>query len=100
MTVKMILGHVKIDTTLGYARLYDGTVAADYYAAMMQVEKYLSGPENANAAPPSSAELVALVDSLRGGTLNEVQLEKLHLLRAGILALAERNENMELVKSE
>jgi site-specific recombinase XerD len=100
MTVKMILGHVKIDTTLGYARLYDGTVAADYYAAMMQVEKHLTGPENANCAPPSPAELVALVDSLRGGTLNEVQLEKLHLLRAGILALAERNENMELVKSE
>jgi site-specific recombinase XerD len=100
MTVKMILGHVKIDTTLGYARLYDGTVAADYYAAMMQVEKHLNGPENANAAVPSPAELVALVDSLRGGTLNEVQLEKLHLLRAGILALAESEETIELVKSE
>jgi|CXWL01.1.fsa_nt_gi site-specific recombinase XerD len=100
MTVKMILGHVKIDTTLGYARLYDGTVAADYYAAMLQVEKHLNGPENANSAPPSPAELVALVDSLRGGTLNEAQVEKLHLLRAGILALAESGGTMELVKSD
>jgi site-specific recombinase XerD len=100
LTVKMILGHVKIDTTLGYARLYDGTVAADYYHAMLQVEKHLTGPENANPAPPSPAELVALVDSLRGGTLNESQIEKLHLLRAGILALAEREQSIQLVKGE
>ena len=30
LTVQTVLGHKHIDTTLGYARLYDGTVAADY----------------------------------------------------------------------
>ncbi len=34
-------GHKFVDTTLGYARLYDGTIAADYYQAMAQVEKQL-----------------------------------------------------------
>jgi hypothetical protein len=32
------LGHQHVDTTLGYARLYDGTVAADYYRGMAQIE--------------------------------------------------------------
>jgi len=90
MTVKMILGHVKIDTTLGYARLYDGTVAADYYHAMLQVEQHLSGPENSAVSALSPAELLALVDSLRAGTLNATQVETVHTLRAGILALAEQ----------
>lgn len=31
LTVQALLGHKHIDTTLTYARLYDGTVAADYY---------------------------------------------------------------------
>ncbi len=30
LTVQAILGHKHIDTTLGYTRLYDATVAADY----------------------------------------------------------------------
>jgi hypothetical protein len=32
LIVQAILGHKWVDTTLSYARLYDGTVAADYYA--------------------------------------------------------------------
>jgi integrase len=97
LTVQTILGHKFVATTLGYARLYDGTVAADYYRAMEQVEKQLpligdvvllSKVES----QPNAGKLLALVDSLRGGTLNETQVEKWQLLRAGILALAERNE--------
>ncbi len=34
LTVQNILGHKWVDTTLGYARLYDGTIAAGYYGAM------------------------------------------------------------------
>jgi hypothetical protein len=34
----ILLGHQHVDTTLGYARLYDGTVAADYYRGMAQIE--------------------------------------------------------------
>jgi hypothetical protein len=33
LTVQTLLGHKWVDTTLGYARLYDGAVAADYYGA-------------------------------------------------------------------
>ncbi len=90
LTVQTILGHQRVDTTLGYARLYDGTVAADYYRAMLQVERQLLLPENAVAEPPTSGQLLALVDALRNGTLNEAQQETVRVLRAGIVALAER----------
>ncbi|MBP7690219.1 MAG: phage integrase family protein [Thermoflexales bacterium] len=90
LTVQTILGHQHIDTTLGYARLYDGTVAADYYRTMAQVERQMALPEDAHAEPPSSGQLLALVDSLRSGTLNESQRETVRALRAGITALAER----------
>lgn len=88
-TVQAILGHQRIDTTLGYARLYDGTVAADYYRAMAQIERQMSLPEDAVAEPPSSGQLLALVDALRNGTLNESQQETVRALRAGITALTE-----------
>jgi hypothetical protein len=87
-TVQSILGHKYIDTTLGYARVYDGTVAADYYRAMAQVESRLA-QDGAEAIPPTSGQLLALVDSLRGGTLNDTQKETVQALRAGILALAQ-----------
>jgi hypothetical protein len=90
LTVQTILGHRHIDTTLGYARLYNGTVAADYYRAMAQIERQMSLPEDAQAEPPSSGQLLALVDALRSGTLNESQQETVRALRTGITALAER----------
>jgi integrase len=88
-TVQSILGHKYIDTTLGYARLYDGTVAADYYRAMAQIESRLALQEGAVAIPPTSGQLLALVDSLGRGTLNDTQQETVQALRAGILALAQ-----------
>jgi integrase len=93
LTVQTILGHQRVDTTLGYARLYDGTVAADYYRAMLQVERQLMLPEDAAAEPPTSGQLLALVDALRNGTLNEAQQETVRVLRAGIVALAERGSS-------
>ena len=88
LTVQTILGHKFIDTTLGYARLYDGTVAADYYRAMAEVESRFNGGENAGA-PPDSGQLLALVDALHAGTLNDAQRETVQALRAGILAIAQ-----------
>jgi hypothetical protein len=87
LTVQALLGHKHIDATLGYARLYDGTVAADYFQAMATVERYFALPED-NPTPPSDpAQLLALVDSLREGTLNQAQLETVRALRAGLLLL-------------
>ncbi len=103
LTVQTILGHQHIDTTLGYARLYDGTVAADYYRAMTQVEQQLSLSGDAKIEPPDSGQLLALVDALRSGTLNETQQETVQALRAGILAMNEsrstRSEELHIDKS-
>jgi len=54
----------------------------------------LSGnlPESRQAPFYTPAELVALVDSLGSGTLNEHQRETVQELREGILSLASREE--------
>jgi site-specific recombinase XerD len=88
LSVQFLLGHEKLDTTLGYARLYDGTVAADYYRAMAQVEGLFDLREKRRVLF-TPVEMVALLDSLSRGTLNESQRETVHSLRQGILALAE-----------
>ncbi|MEP7136551.1 MAG: site-specific integrase [Chloroflexota bacterium] len=92
LSVQSLLGHERLDTTLGYARLYDGTIAADYYRAMNQVERWFHLPESRPAPCYTPAELVALVDSLGSGTLNEQQRETVQALREGILALGTREE--------
>ena len=89
LSVQMLLGHQYVDTTLKYARLYDGTVAADYYQAMTLIEHQMGLPEDEVAPPPSPGELIAMVDSLREGTLNEDQRATVGRLRAGIMTLAE-----------
>jgi site-specific recombinase XerD len=88
LSVQFLLGHEKLDTTLGYARLYDGTVAADYYRAMAQVEELFDLHEKRKALY-TPVEMVALLDSLSRGTLNENQRETVHSIRQGILSLAE-----------
>jgi len=98
LMVQALLGHKWVDTTLGYARLYDGTVAADYYSAMALVDRRMALFEDAQVEPPGAGQLLALVDSLREGTLNQVQTEMIRQLRAGILALAERGSNIQDVK--
>jgi hypothetical protein len=75
-----------------YARLYDGTVAADYYRAMGQIEAQIASQEAGDGSPTSAGQLLALVDALRDGTLNENQRETVQALRDGILALAGQEE--------
>jgi site-specific recombinase XerD len=97
LTVQTLLGHKWMDTTLGYARLYDGTVAADYYGAMVAVERRLALPEDQLTQPPGIGQLLALVDALRQGTLNPVQAELVQQLRNGLLTLAETENLREAV---
>jgi hypothetical protein len=87
-SVQSLLGHEKVDTTLGYARLYDGTIVADYYRAMGQIEGLFEVSKDRKVSVPTPAELVALIDSLNSGTLNNRQRETLQALREGILSLA------------
>jgi len=84
LSVQMILGHKQIDTTLGYARLYDGTLAADYYSAMNRIEQQLALPEDAHKEPPRVGQLIALADALRSGSLNPAQTELVRALREGL----------------
>lgn len=90
VSVQMILGHKRIDSTLGYARLYDGTIAADYYSAMNQVERQLALPEDTAKEPPRIGELIALTDALRNGSLNPQQTELVRALREGLGLLDEK----------
>jgi hypothetical protein len=87
LTVQAILGHKWVDTTLAYARLYDGTVAADYYAAIAGVEAQMELLEGGEAKMPKSGQLLALVDSLFDGTLNDDQRETAQALRSLILTM-------------
>jgi hypothetical protein len=99
LTVQAILGHKFIDPTLGYARLSDGTVAADYYRAMAEIEsRFEDGEHTGNR--PDSGKLLALVDALHAGTLNDAQRETVQALRAGILALTEQETTTPAVVSQ
>lgn len=89
LTVQTILGHKHIDTTLAYARLYDGSVAADYYRAMATIERQLTLAEDSADPLTEPGQLLALVDSLGNGTLNAAQRETVHHLRSAILSLAD-----------
>ncbi len=40
-SIQKFLGHKKLNTTMVYARAYDATVEADYYAAMGRIEQRL-----------------------------------------------------------
>jgi hypothetical protein len=54
---------------------------------MAEIESRFEGGENATT-PPHGSQLLALVDALHAGTLNDGQRETVQALRAGILALA------------
>jgi hypothetical protein len=97
LTVQALLGHRQIDTTLRYARLYDGTVAADYYRAMATVEQQLQLEPVDGQPVVTVAQMVALADALGSGTLNETQREMVHLLRTGLLALADGHSHKQYV---
>jgi hypothetical protein len=61
---------------------------------MAGIEHRLGLSESTSDLPLSSGQLLALVDRLRDGTLNEKQRETVHTLRKGILALVEQAANV------
>jgi site-specific recombinase XerC len=80
-TLQRLLGHENIDTTMVYGRVYDSTVAADYCRAMGQIE----GPQN---QPVAGNELLALLDVLQAGALDDAQQDAARALRDAIQSLA------------
>jgi hypothetical protein len=55
---------------------------------MGRIEARIESQEAEADSPPNAGQLLALVDALRDGTLNENQREMVQALRDGILALA------------
>jgi hypothetical protein len=81
-------GHKHIDTTLNYARLYDGTIAADYYKAMAQVEGCLSLEKPKSGRPPDlRGEVLALLEAMQKDTLTENQITVSQHLKIKLMAL-------------
>jgi uncharacterized membrane protein len=74
-------------------RLYDGTIASDYYQAMAQVEKQLDLQPGAEP-PVTPGHLLAMVDALQAGTLNDSQRETVQALRDAILNMAEQKRDV------
>ena len=89
--MQAILGHKFVDTTLAYARLYDGIVAADYYRAMASIEERSALGDNAGVPQFDPGHLLAMVDALSNGTLNDEQRETAQVLRSAILDLVKQD---------
>jgi hypothetical protein len=53
LTVKTLLGHKHVDSTLRYARVYDSTVAADYVRAVRETEQRLGLSQGTYVSPSS-----------------------------------------------
>jgi integrase/recombinase XerD len=61
LTVQAMLGQRHVDTTLGYARLYDSTVAGHYYEAMGRLQVLLMGTRGSEILDPRYAILEQLI---------------------------------------
>lgn len=83
---------------MGYARLYDGTLAADYFRAMNEMEQRMALVNVPPSKLPTFGELIALLDSLRNGTLDAEQIGVVQLVRDGILAIARSEKVISDVK--
>lgn len=88
VTVQVLLGHKRLDTTLGYARLYDSTVTADYYRAMAEVEHRLTVNTDARTGSLYPQHLLSLIDLLQISSLNAAQQATVHALRMAVTAWA------------
>jgi site-specific recombinase XerD len=68
-SIQRLLGHKRLNSTMIYARVHDRTVAADYYAAMAEVEERLElDPSPADAqrtiTADERAQVLLLADCL------------------------------------
>jgi hypothetical protein len=68
-SIQKLLGHKKLNTTMVYARAYDATVEADYFAAMGRIEQRLelveeSQPVSEAVNESERAQLLTLAGQL------------------------------------
>jgi integrase/recombinase XerD len=99
-SIQKFLGHKKLNSTMIYARAYDATVEADYFAAMSRVEQRLAlfeEPEEEIGAPVGESErleLLKLADQLAEPKLSdELRLDLVLLMRALLKKGVEGKQN-------
>lgn len=77
-TIQALLGHVRLNTTMTYARVHDQTVMADYFRAMEQIE----GEQDTVFQPkPDTEKAIALLDKMGQDELSDRQQQILAELR-------------------
>ena len=63
---------------------------AEHQVGLAIFDPHGNPPRAGVIVKPTNWQLVALVDALRGGTLNPAQIETLRALRVGLVALSEQ----------
>ena len=86
--VQYVLGHKRIDTTLGYARLYSHTISTEYANAMARIEERLNARQGKAKAPVTVTDLLVLAQSINGQPLAKRDQTTLKLLCQGLSELA------------
>lgn len=77
-TIQALLGHVRLNTTMTYARVHDKTVMADYFRAMEQIE----GAQTAVFGPETVTQnALTLLDKLGQDGLSDEQRQILGEVR-------------------
>ncbi|MEZ4589988.1 MAG: tyrosine-type recombinase/integrase [Chloroflexota bacterium] len=88
-TIQALLGHVRLNTTMTYARVHDKTVVSDFLRAMAQIE----GEQGTILEPKSDTEkALALLEKLEHDGLNDEQQQILTELRRCLTQPAVSNQ--------
>lgn len=77
-TIQALLGHVRLNTTMTYARVHDQTVMKDYFRAMEEIE---GEQDTVYPQKPNTEKAVALLNKLEHDGLNDQQQQILDELR-------------------
>jgi hypothetical protein len=105
-SIQKLLGHKRLESTIVYARVYDRTVADDYYAAMAKIEGSLATP-GTDAAPVDDhvipdderAYLLDLTNRLAEPQLSvQHRLELVESMRGVLVTIAKDREVLSTIR--
>ena len=85
-SVQMILGHQHIETTMVYARVFDGTVAEDYFKAMNQIEGLTSSELIPSQSP---TRVLSLLENLQHDLTDPNQKQLVAEIQASVNQLVQ-----------
>jgi integrase len=94
ISVQKILGHQYINTTLRYARVYDDTVATDYFKAMGRIEGMPTTTSLEEQPICSSGKLLRLLEELQNSTIPPEHQDILTAIREEVLDLDTRKSHV------